>query len=116
MFSLGVSLIISLFLIHVFMLQPLAQPGQILSVCDISHTLALKRNSREVSAPTGQISITSIEYGLSSFSPGNVSIVTFSHLLTKVSCGDLATSSQNLIQREQLIHLSASNITFGPSS
>src|SRR5437868_13563253 len=87
-----------------------------LSVWDISQTRALNLNSREVSAPTGQISITSIEYGLSSFSPGNVSIVTSSPLLTKVSCGDLAISSQNLMQREQLIHLSASNITLGPSS
>src|SRR5512134_3401587 len=48
---------ISLFLTHEYMLQPRAHPGQIVSVDDISHTLALNRKSRLVSAPTGQMSM-----------------------------------------------------------
>src|SRR3990172_1918984 len=116
MFSLGVRRIISLSRTQIFMLHPREHPVHILSVCDISQTLALNRKSRDVNAPTGHSSITFIAYGLSSFLPGNVSMVTFSPRLTNVSCGSLATSSQNLMQREQLMQRSWSNITFGPSS
>src|SRR5690606_19348590 len=90
-------------------LHPLEHPGHTLSVKDISHTLASNLKSFDVNAPTGQISITFIEYGLSSSSPGKVSIVTFSPRFTNVSCGECATSSQNLIHLEQLMHLSWSN-------
>src|SRR5690606_30338827 len=97
------------------MLHPLAHPWQIDSVADISHTLALNLKSLLVNAPTGQISVTFIEYGLSSSSPGYVTIVTLSPRLTNVSSESFAISSQKRMQREQEIHLSPSNITLGPS-
>src|ERR1700754_1460370 len=82
-------------------LQPLAQPGQMESLKLISHTRARKRKSLLVNAPTGHISMTFMEYGLSNSVPGNVSIVTWSPRCTKDRTGWSATSSAKRIQREQ---------------
>jgi hypothetical protein len=70
--NLGVSRRTSLFRTQTWVLQPLDQPTQMLSVDDISHTRDAKRKSVLVSAPTGHSSMTFIEYSLSSWVPGNV--------------------------------------------
>ena len=57
------------------MLQPVLQPGQIDGVFFRYQTRTLKRKSRSVSAPTGQMSTTLTESGLSSVFPGNSAIV-----------------------------------------
>src|SRR5512145_1725811 len=102
--------------VHTFILNPREQPIHTLSVLAISHARALNRNSLLVSAPTGQTSMTFIEYALSRLLPGKVSIVTRSPRFTNVSCGSPTTSEQNRMHREQEIQRSPSNMTCGPSS
>ena len=52
------------------MLHPWLQPLHTVGALERYHTLALKRKSLSVRAPTGQMSTTLAEYGLSSTSPG----------------------------------------------
>src|SRR5688572_31483796 len=95
-------------------LHPREHDGQTVSVNDISQLRALKRKSRLVSAPTGQMSMTFIEYGLSNCVPGKGEIVTWSPRSTNVSTGCSAISSPKRIQREHEMQRSPSKSTFGP--
>src|SRR5882672_11311847 len=98
------------------MLQPRAHWLQTLSTSSVNQTRILKRKSRVVSAPTGQMSATFIEYGLSSSLPGNVSSSDSSPRLNTPSSPVFGTSRQKRTQRRHRMQRSWSNTIVGPRS
>ena len=97
-------------------LHPRAQPTQTVSVDDISHTRALKRKSRLVSAPTGQMSIDIHRIAVIQRFAGKCGQFDMIAPLRETSWGFFAISSQNRMQREHMMQRSVSSITRGPSS
>ena len=81
-----------------------------------NQTRERKRNSRSVSAPTGQRSTTLPEYGLSSGLPGKTPISSRTPRSNIASSPVFGTSSQKRMQRVHLMHRSQSKTTCGPSS
>ena len=97
------------------MLQPRAHPAQMDLARSRYHTRTWKRKSRSVRAPTGQMSITLPEYGLSRARPGNIPISEWSPRWKMPSSPVPVISSQYRTQREQRMQRSASRITWGPT-
>jgi hypothetical protein len=83
------------------MLQPFAHAPHTEFVLSRYQTRALNRKSLLVSAPTGQMSITFIEYGLSSVFPGASSMREWSPRSKMPSSLVFVISSQKRVQRAQ---------------
>jgi len=98
------------------MLQPTAQAVQVDSTAVISHGRLLKRNSRVVSAPTGQTSATLPEKGSVSSTPGGVSISVLTPRAVSISWLLPEMSWVNRVQRQQRMQRSASKMMCGPST
>ena len=81
------------------MLQPTGQRPQTVGTFWISHGRASKRYWVEVSAPTGQSSITLPENGARYGSSSKVAIIDCEPRLTATSCPSSATVSEKRVQR-----------------
>ena len=81
------------------MLQPTGQSPQTVGTFWISHGRASNRYCVEVSAPTGQSSVTLPENGARYGSSSKVAITDCAPRLTATSCPSSATSSENRVQR-----------------
>ena len=81
------------------MLQPTGQRPQTLGTFWISHGRASKRYWVDVSAPTGQSSITLPENGARYGSSSKVAIIDCAPRFRATSCPSSATSSEKRVQR-----------------
>ena len=81
------------------MLQPTGQRPQTVGTFWISHGRASKRYCVEVSAPTGQSSITLPENGALYGSSSKVAIIDAAPRSTATSCPSSATDSEKRVQR-----------------
>ncbi len=97
------------------MLQPTSQPVQIDGFLSRYQTRSANRNRVEVSAPTGQMSTTQVESGLSSGLPGKVPISAWEPRSKKPSSLVLAISSVKRTHRVHWMHRFMFSITVGPS-
>jgi hypothetical protein len=80
-------------------LQPTAQPPQVVGTFWISHGRARKRYVVEVRAPTGQSSVTLPENSFVYGRPSNVVMIELAPRFSGTSCVSPETSSEKRVQR-----------------
>src|SRR5678815_4369600 len=96
------------------MLQPASQPEQIDGFLSRFQTRSVKRNRVDVRAPTGQMSTTQVESGLSSGRPSTVPISVCAPRLKKPISPVFEISSVNRTHRVHWMHRFMLSITVGP--
>src|SRR2546429_7032087 len=96
------------------MLHPTSQPLQIESTDSRFHTRDSKRNSRVVSAPVGQTSVTQADIQLSNGVPGNTPTSVDAPRLKNASSFVPVTSAQKRMHRVQWMQRFMFCTTCGP--
>ncbi len=96
------------------MLQPTSQPVQMDGFLSRYQTRSAKRNRVEVSAPTGQMSTTQVESGLSRGLPGKVPISACAPRSKNPSSLVFEISSVKRMHRVHWMHRFMFSITVGP--